>query len=88
MELRADDNRVFMAFSVVFVVLAALSTQRLGKFYFTIITFAISDDFAASFGGFLEITSLALRAFETDSRFADVLHAHKNCSLTRVFLST
>ncbi|KAJ7383508.1 hypothetical protein OS493_027674 [Desmophyllum pertusum] len=30
MELRADDDRVFMAFSLIFLILAALSTQRLG----------------------------------------------------------
>ena len=51
MELRADDNRVFMAFSVLFVFLAALSTQRLGEFYFTTVTFLISDDFGTSTGG-------------------------------------
>ncbi|XP_078348183.1 heparan-alpha-glucosaminide N-acetyltransferase-like isoform X1 [Oculina patagonica] len=30
MELRADDGRVFMAFSLIFLILAVLSTQRLG----------------------------------------------------------
>ncbi|KAM7430371.1 hypothetical protein ABFA07_018897 [Porites harrisoni] len=30
MEVRADDNRVFMAFSLLFAILAVLSTQRLG----------------------------------------------------------
>lgn len=32
MEIHADDHIVFMAFSAVFLVLALLSTQRLGKF--------------------------------------------------------
>lgn len=31
MELRADDGRVFMAFSLIFLILAVLSTQRLGE---------------------------------------------------------
>lgn len=31
MEVRADDKRVFMAFSLLFAILAVLSTQRLGK---------------------------------------------------------
>lgn len=31
MELRAEDGRVFMAFSLMFFILAVLSTQRLGE---------------------------------------------------------
>lgn len=41
MEVRADDNRVFMAFSLLFAILAVLSTQRLGKVQLLAVVFAI-----------------------------------------------
>ena len=50
MELHADDGddgRMFMAFSLIFVILAALSTQRLGKFYFAAVVSLISDTLRA-----------------------------------------
>ena len=42
MEVRADDNRVFMAFSLLFAILAVLSTQRLGKVQLLAVAFANS----------------------------------------------
>ena len=41
MEVRADDIRVFMAFSLLFAILAVLSTQRLGKVQLLAVVFVI-----------------------------------------------
>lgn len=39
MEVRAEDNRLFMAFSLLFAILAVFSTQRLGKVHLPAVVF-------------------------------------------------